>query len=324
MSRVLLTGGAGFIGSFVAKRLLDMGHEVALYDSFVTYVYPLDKVYLYNITKRMEGLKDKVHIIRGSTADQDYLRRALFDYKPNRIVHLAAMPLANLAIERPEEAVQSILTGTMNLLQVARCLDSLERLLYISSSMVYGDFIKVPAPEDHPTDPKEIYGSMKLAGEMLTRAFGRLYGLDYAIARPSAVYGPTDNNRRVVSIFLENALSGKPLVVRGENQFLDFTYVTDAAEGIITVAMHPDASGSVFNITRGRGRSILEVAEIVAELVPGTQVRVDEADEKVPSRGTLDITRARNILEYDPEVDVEEGIAMYLEFLKERRADIGE
>lgn len=322
MSRFFITGGAGFIGSYVAKSLVEQGHQVALYDSFVSYVYPMNEVYVYHITKRMETLNGRVEIIRGSTSEQDFLRHALMKFNPDRIIHLAAMPLANLAIERPEEAARTIITGTMNLLEIARDLNNLQRLVYISSSMVYGDFVTVPASEEHPTDPKEMYGSLKLAGELLTRAFGRLYGVDFAIVRPSAVYGMTDNNRRVLSIFLENALSGKPLVVRGADQSLDFTFVTDAAQGIILAATMPQASGKVFNITRGRGRTILEVANIIADLLPGTEVKVEEADKNMPSRGTLDISLARNLLGYEPEVDIEDGLAKYVEFIKKRKAEI--
>ena len=323
MSRIFITGGAGFIGSFVARRLLDMGHEVALYDSFVSYTYPLDEVYIYHVTKRVEWLKGEAHVIRGSTTDHDFLRHTLTDFDPERIIHLAAMPLANLAIERPQEAARTIVTGTMNLLEVARDLSTLERVVYISSSMVYGDFIEVPAGEDHHKDPKEMYGSLKLAGELLTRAFGRLYGVDYAIVRPSAVYGMTDNNRRVMSIFIENALAGKALVVRGADQSLDFSFVTDTADGIIAATLHPNASGREFNITRGHGRTILEMAEIIAEHIPGTEIRVEDPDVKMPARGTLDITRAHSLIGYEPQVDIEKGILTYLDFIKQRKAEIG-
>lgn len=322
MSRFFITGGAGFIGSYISKILVEQGHEVALYDSFVSYVYPMNEVYVYHITKRMESLNGKVEVIRGSTSEQDFLRHALLKFNPDRIIHLAAMPLANMAIERPEEAARTIITGTMNLLEVARDLQNLQRLVYISSSMVYGDFVSVPATEDHPTDPKEMYGSLKLAGELLTRAFGRLYGVDFSIVRPSAVYGMTDNNRRVLSIFLENALAGKPLTVRGADQSLDFTFVEDAAKGIILAATMPQASGNVFNMTRGRGRTILEVAQIIAGLVPGTEVIVEEPDKNMPSRGTLDVSRARNLLGYDPQVDIEQGLARYMEFIKKRKEEI--
>lgn len=324
MERIFITGGAGFIGSYVVKNLLELGYEVAVYDSFINYVYPLDKIYLYNISKRMEAIERDIKLIRGSTHDNDFLRHSLFDFNPTRIIHLAAMPLANLAIERPEEAVRTIVSGTMNLLELSRDLKELKRLVYISSSMVYGDFIKVPAPEDHPTDPKEMYGSLKLSGELLSRAFGRLYDLDYCVVRPSAVYGMTDNNRRVLSIFLENAMNAKPLVVRGAEQSLDFTFVTDIAEGITLAALHPKASGMTFNITRGRSRSILEVAQIISDLIPGTEIKIEEANKQMPTRGTLDITRARTLLGYDPKVDIEEGIAQYFVFIKQRKAEINE
>lgn len=323
MSKIFITGGAGFIGSFVVRDLVELGHEVTLYDSFVNYVYPLNYSHLHNITCRMEGIQDKVKIVRGSTHDLDYLRRALIETNPDKIIHLAAMPLANLAIHHPEEALNSILAGTMNLLQISRDLKQMDRFVYVSSSMVYGDFQRVPCDEDAPTNPKEVYGALKLSGEVLTRAFGGLYNIDYSIVRPSAVYGPTDNNYRVLGIFLENALNGKPLVVKGSDQSLDFTYVTDTASGIVAATLHPAASGKTFNVTRGRGRTIGEAARIVAKLVPGTKIEELEADKKMPSRGELDTSRARQLIGYAPKVDLEEGLARYLEFLQRQRKDQG-
>ena len=202
MAKAFLTGGAAFVGSHVCQLLLDRGHEVAIFDQFVNYIYPLDRVHVDNLTQRMAGIKDRVTAFRGSTRDQDNLRRALQSFQPNYIVHLAAMPLANLAVEHPEEAVDAILAGTINVLHQSRDLSALKRLVYVSSSMVYGDFVRVPVREDDPKDPKEVYGSLKLSGELLVRSFGRLYGIEYSIVRPSAVYGPTDNNRRVLGIFL--------------------------------------------------------------------------------------------------------------------------
>ena len=117
-----------------------------------------------------------------------------------------------------------------------------------------GDFLRTPAGEDHPTSPKDIYGGLKLCGEIVTRTFAQRYDLDFAIVRPSAVYGPTDNNSCVISVFLENALAGRPLQVFGVNTVLDFTYVTDTADGIVRAALHPAASMQTFNITRGMGR----------------------------------------------------------------------
>jgi nucleoside-diphosphate-sugar epimerase len=324
MSKLFITGGTGFIGSHVVKLLVEMGHEVTIYDAFVSYIYPLDRIYVYNVAKRMEQIKDQVQIVRGSTDDQGYLRRALMVCNPDYIVHLAGLPLANMAMNRPEEATKSIMSGTMNLLEASRDLNNLQRLVYISSSMVYGDFIKVPAGEDHPADPKELYGSMKLSGEIVTRAFSRLYGIDYAIVRPSAVYGPTDNNRRVISIFVENAINGKTLVVKGADQSLDFTYVTDTAKGIVQSTFHPAASKKTFNITRGQGRTIKEVAEILDRLVPGVKIEIESADKNLPTRGTLDISSARTRIDYSPEINLEDGLERYVKFIQTRKEEIGE
>ena len=317
--RVFITGGAGFIGSHVADILTKQGDEVALFDSFVHYIYPFRQNHIENIQKRMTNLDGRVAIYRGSTHDQDCLRRALSDFSPNIIIHLAAMPLANLAIEHPEEAMQTILTGTANLMQLSRYLSDLERVVYVSSSMVYGDFVRIPVQEDDPKDPKEVYGAIKLSGELMVRSFGRLYDIDHSIVRPSAVYGPTDNNRRVLGIFIENALSGKPLIVKGSAQFLDFTFITDIAEGIVLAAKHPEASQQSFNMTRGKGRSIHEAAKIVAGLVPGTRIEIQEPDANLPSRGTLDISKAKNLLGFNPKVDIEDGLRMYFEFLQEQK-----
>ncbi len=103
MSKFFVTGGAGFIGSFTIKQLIDLGHEVALFDSFTNYIFPIDKTYIDNINYRMSMIKGMVKTYRGNTQDLDLFRRAIMEYKPDRIIHLAAMPLANLAVEHPEE-----------------------------------------------------------------------------------------------------------------------------------------------------------------------------------------------------------------------------
>jgi UDP-glucose 4-epimerase len=199
-------------------------------------------------------------------------------------------------------------------------LPAFERLVYVSSSMVYGDFVRVPVQEEDAKDPREVYGSMKLSGELLVRAFGRLFNIEYAIVRPSAVYGPTDNNRRVLGIFLENALLRKTLIVRGADNALDFTFVDDTAHGMLCAALHPKAAGKAFNITRGHGRTILEGANIIAKLVPGTRIEVQEHDKRMPVRGTLDVTRATTEIGYVPKMNIEDGLARYHAYLVDQRA----
>jgi len=319
MSRVFISGGAGFFGSYTVRQLLDLNHEVLLYDSFLHYMHPMELTHLYNIQYRLRGILDKVNVVRGSTQDYDFLQRTIRQFKPTHIIHLAAMPLPKMAIEQPEEAARAIVQGTMNILQAVRDLDTLERFVYISSSMVYGDFQRVPCDEDHPTRPKEVYGGLKLSGEIFTRVYTKLYGVDHAIVRPSALYGPADNNRRVLDIFLENALRGKPLQVLGDETALDFTFVTDAAAGLVAATLHPAGRNQTFNLTRGQGRTILEAAEIITRLVPGTKIENLEADNKMPRRGVLDIAKATETIGFQPKVSLEEGLEIYLGYLKEQR-----
>ena len=315
-ARICVTGGAGFIGSHVVRRLLGLGHEVLLYDSFLHYVHPLDRRHFANVESRLEGIAARTEVVRGSTRDLDLLTRTFQRFRPTHIVHLAAMPLAKLAQEHPEEALEAIVHGTMNTLRALRDIEGFTRLVYVSSSMIYGDFKQVPAPEDHPADPKDVYGALKLSGEITTRAFARRYGIEHAVVRPSAVYGPTDNNRRVLAAFLENALAGRTIEVNGASTALDFTYVSDAADGIVLATLHPAGRNQTFNITNGHGRTLKEAAEIIAALVPGCRIRYGEADATAPVRGTLDIERARRLLGYEPKVSLEDGLKAYLAFLR--------
>lgn len=322
MKRILVTGGGGFIGSHVVRQLVGDGHEVAIYDSFVQYVYPPTTEALSNIAQRFKTIGENVRVFRSSLEHYDYLLGATADFNPRVIIHLASMPLANMAREHPEEAVRSTVNATLNVLQAARKLKGFERLVYVSSSMVYGDFRTCPVRETHPTEPKEIYGSLKLACECLVRGFGTHHGIEFSIVRPSAVYGPTDNNRRVIALFLENALAGRPLIVNGPQRALDFTYVSDAAHGVVLAALHPGAPGQIFNVTRGEGRTLGEAAQIVAKEVPGTRVELRDPEAWMPERGQLDISHAREVLGYDPRVSLEDGISRYVDYLRRQREDL--
>ncbi|MEM9069827.1 MAG: NAD-dependent epimerase/dehydratase family protein [Myxococcota bacterium] len=326
MSKVLVTGGAGFVGSRLCRRLLDAGHEVFVLDAFTQYLAPpIDPLYVYNVNYRFDQLLRGAEILRGTTLNKDELRRRILDLKPDRIVHFAALPLANMALEFSEEALLSIVGGTANLLEILRDLRQIDRFVYISSSMVYGDFAKVPMPEDgFEKEPKEIYGGMKLAGEHIVKVYSRRYDIPYSIVRPSAVYGPTDNNRRVVGVFLHAALAGTKIRVKnGAQTFLDFSFVEDTAQGIERVTLSDAAAGETFNITRGRGRSLTELVALIQERYPNAEVEHYEADTFRPNRGALDVSKAKKLVGYDPQFDIEEGVAAYADFLEEAYDKLG-
>ena len=318
MSKILITGGAGFIGSYVCRRLLDMGHEVVVFDAFVQYISPQKSILKEYTELRFQGIADQIDFRRGDTRDKAHLRRVIMDTRPDRILHLAALPIADLSNRHSEEALTSILEGAVNVLEVLRDVDFVDRFVYISSSMIYGDFEVIPAPEDHPKRPKDIYGGTKYAGEVMTETYSRRYEIPYSIIRPSAVYGPYDVNRRVSQIFVENALLGKPITLFGGGiQTLDFTYVEDVTEGMIKVMFHENAEGEAFNITYGRGYTLRELADILLTQCPDLEVKVvEEEDVFRPKRGALSIEKAKKMVGYDPQISLEEGLKRYLEIYR--------
>jgi nucleoside-diphosphate-sugar epimerase len=318
MKKIFITGGAGFLGSNVVKKLVSDGHDVTVYDSFVIYTKPDPDSTQLNYNLRLQSVFDDINVIRGDTLNKDYLRRNLNAIKPDIIIHMAAMPLAALALEHTEEAYNSILTSTQNILEVMRDFDHNCRLVFISSSMVYGDFLTNPVNELHEKNPKDIYGAFKLAGEYIVNGYAKNYSLGTVIVRPSAVYGPLDANSRVARKFIINALNGEPLSIDGDGSLkMDFSYVEDTADGICLSSTREGIEGNTYNITRGEARTLKELAETIKKHIPSVEINYRPIPAHIPSRGTLDIAKAKQDLDYEPTVDLDEGISRYIEHLKE-------
>jgi nucleoside-diphosphate-sugar epimerase len=331
MATYFLTGGEGLVGYHLSKELLKNDHLVVTFDAQKHYI-PFDKSKWPTYQNyRINTLKsDKLIRLRGDCTDHGWLKECLEKYKPNVIIHLAALPIAGISNSYPTEAKVNIFDTIVTLLDILRGVSfEFDRVIYTSSSMVYGNFLKdeegkiIPASEDQATNPVGIYGAMKLSGETITRVYNHRYGIPYVIIRPSAVYGPTDCNRRVTEIFLMNALQGKGLVLdNGGKHQLDFTYIDDLIQGYMLALHSKEALGQTFNITRGEGRQIKELAEIVTELVPGTSISDSDLVPYRPNRGSLDITKARNLLGYNPEYSLEDGMKVYYDFVKNYQAPI--
>ncbi len=317
---ILVTGGAGFIGAFVCRRLLSLGFQPIVYDAFIQYISPFDSLYQKALDIRFKDIKEQIIFERGDTRDKGHTREIILNYRPEIIIHLANLPIADLSFTHTEEAIGSIVNGTVNILDIIRQVDFVTRFVYASSSMIYGDFVEIPAPEDHPKRPKDIYGGTKLSTEILIQAYSRRYGLKYTIIRPSAVYGPTDVNRRVSQIFLENAMKGETLVLHGGGaNILDFTYVEDTAEGIVLASLSPHGENEIFNITRGEGRSLLEYVEILKQFFPELHTEIRPMQVYRPKRGALSIQKARELLGYEPKYSLEKGIERYMLFSVEMK-----
>ncbi len=323
MEKILLTGGAGFIGSHIARKLIERGCEVIIFDAFVQYISPFESKYQKYLDLRFKGIKDKITFIRGDTRHKSHIANVIKEHRPDRVIHMAALPIADLSFIHYEETINTIVLGTTNLLTCIKDAGFVKRFVYTSSSMVYGDFEYEPADETHPTRPKDVYGGTKLAGEVLTESFGRRYGVKYTIIRPSAVYGPGDVNRRVTQIFLENALGDKGLVVRGggENK-LDFSFVEDVADGFVRATMSEKGENEIFNITRGESRSLTEYANELKKYFPSLKVSLEPMPSHRPKRGTLDITKAKTLLGYNPRYNLEDGIKRYVEWFQQIYQDL--
>lgn len=315
MSRVLVTGGAGFIGAHACAAMTAEGHEVVAVDPLRTYAYSFEPHHWHGLRYRREVLLRDSRVVVASTENRDELRKAVLDAQPEYVLHLGALPLATVARVSADHAFESILRGTFNLVELALEV-GVTKLLYVSSSMVYGDFTQMPMPEDARTAPKDPYGGFKLAGEIIVETFSRARGLPYAIVRPSAVYGPTDMNDRIVQRFVECALWNRPLtVVDPEHTYLDFSYVKDVANGMVKALLSP-VENETFNITAGEGRTLAELHELLRERYPEMPVEVStKAEDFRPKRGALDIAKARELIGHEPQYSLERGVDEYLAFL---------
>lgn len=317
MSKIIIAGGAGFIGSHLTSQFTEEGHEVYVLDNNIQYFYPLEKSSIKNMEFRHKILLKDAKIIRANTLDINDLRRLVLDIKPEYIVNLAALPLALTAIKKTEEAFSSILTSTENFMEIMRDIGFLKNYVHISSSMVYGDFEKNPNPENAKKEPIEIYGSMKLASEYLVKGYAQRFGFPLTIIRPSAVYGPTDNNFRVIQKFIECALNNKTINANNpSSNRLDFTYVKDAAKGIKLATFFNKNLINEFNITRGESRSLEDAINIIKSFFPKIKINITNEKGIYPKRGTLDISKAKKLLKFNPSYCLEDGIKDYVDFLK--------
>lgn len=309
--KILVTGGAGFIGHHVARKFEALGHEVIIQDNFTNYGITDKKLMKRLHDSRLIGFEGK--IIKSDIAT-NVTRTHIDIHKPDMIVHLASYPRAKIVNEDPATAVPTMTTGLMNLL-IAGARNNVKRFVYISSSMVYGDF-KYPAFETHATNPTSIYATLKLAGEQITKKFASNHDFAYTIVRPSAVYGPNDVEDRVVSKFLLNAMNNKVLTVNGEFEALDFSSVFDVSDGIVLAALNDAGKNETFNITYGQQEIIQYAAHLMTIIAGGGELRIGERNPNMPSRAALSILKARELLGYNPKISIEEGFKNYHEWAK--------
>ena len=256
---ILVTGGLGLIGHHVVKKLEDRGEQVVISDTRTNYgIIPQAEID-YLISQRLKSITtDKIH--RVDISERDSLEWLFRHYRPSAVIHLASFPRQKVVNADPAQGAKVMSEGLLNLLEACvkyQC----TRFLYASSSMVYGDF-KDYVKEDAVCRPQGQYGIMKLAGEWLVRDYQRK-GIDHTIFRPSAVYGPLDVEDRVISKFLLTAMRGGVLKVNGIHETLDFTYVDDAAQGMVQALLSENTKNKTYNITKSHSKTLYKILVLI-------------------------------------------------------------
>ena len=311
--KILVTGGMGLIGHNVVNRLQGMGHDVNIIDICTNYgIIPEDELE-YLMSERNKKISPDTIVFMENIADAEAMDKVFKETLPEVVIHMASFPRQKVVNANPAWGANVMMEGLINICESAKKY-KVDRLVYISSSMVYGDF-EDQVLEDAECNPIGQYGIMKLCGEDLVKDYHRRGCFDYAIIRPSAVYGPLDVEDRVVAKFMLTAMRGGVLRVNGAGETLDFTYVDDAADGIVAAATRIMSANKTFNITKSHSVSLLEAAEMIVKIVGSGTIECRDKDADFPSRGALNIDRARVILNYDPKVDVEEGFQIYYDWL---------
>ena len=296
---VLVTGGAGFIGSELVRQLAARGCRVTVVDNL--------------INGRRENIESGAQVALTVADIRDTLRIAGLLKGVDVLFHLACLGVRH-SINAPRENHEVNATATLDLLELARAA-GVKRFVYVSSSEVYGTARRVPMTEEHPTFPLTVYGAGKLAGESYTRAFHQTYGYPTVVIRPFNSYGPRCHHEgdsgEVIPKFLLRCLAGRPMVIFGDGrQTRDFTYVSDTAAGILEAGSTDRLVGRTINLGSCREITINELARTVAE-VAGRSDAVVRHEPPRPGdvlRLYADTTEARRELGFAPRVTLRDGL----------------
>ena len=307
----LVTGGAGFIGSHIVERLLKDGKQVRVIDNFVT-----------GKRENLNGHIAKLELVEGDILDLELVRKAVEGIEV--IFHQAALRSVPLSVDNPLATNEVNTQGTLNILLAAR--DSgVKRVVYASSSSVYGDSPRLPKTEDQATAPISPYAVSKLAGENYCSVFTKVYGLETISLRYFNVFGPRQDPRSqyaaVIPKFISRALKGKPLEVHGDGlQSRDFTYIDDVVQANLLAAAAEKGVGEAFNVAKGKAYSLLDLIAALSRILGKNLQWVHTPSRQGDVRHTLAyISKARRVLGYKVHTEFEQGLYQTYRHLNESK-----
>ena len=311
MRKIVVTGGAGFLGSHLVDKLIREGEEIIVIDNL--FRGQTENIEQHIPNKKFTLLNDE---IQNKTKINDALHLA------NAVIHFASISSVFRSIVEPEIVNTINVTGTLNMLNL--CIkEEVQCFIFASSAAVYGGDRNRPLQENDSLHPLSPFAASKVAGEAYCKAYSETYGLNTIILRFMNIYGPriTKVYRRVCSKFAEATIRNEPLVIVGDGkQTRDFTYVTDAINAILLALNKKDIKGETFNIGTGKPTTINQLANLYKKISVNSKQEIKHINAK---KGDLiysyaDITKAKKKIGYNPKIDVETGIPKYFEWYKKQ------
>jgi UDP-glucose 4-epimerase len=312
MSKVLVTGGAGFIGSNLTEALLKQGHRVRVLDDFST-------------GKRENLLYDETYpsleMVEGDIRDLAVCQKAIKDIE--YVFHQAALPSVQRSVEDPLGSNAVNAGGTLNILFAARE-ETVKRVIYASSSSIYGDTPTLPKHEEMLSNPLSPYALQKYIGEQYCRLFYQLYGLETVSLRYFNIFGPKQDPASVYSAviprFIDALLKGHPPLIFGDGeQSRDFTYIGNVVQANLLAMAAEHLHGEAINIACGKRVSLNQLLNILKEIVGSKVSPVHEEPRKGDVKHSLaDINKGKRLLNYDPQVGIEMGLKKTVEFFQKQ------
>ena len=308
MGKVLVTGGAGFIGSHLVEALVRQGHQVNVLDNLAT-----------GHLSNLDSVIDSIQLFKGDTQDPQLVAEAIVECE--LVFHQAALASVPASIEYPLESHAACATGTLVILNASRKA-GVKRLIYAASSSCYGDQPTMAKREDDAMCPMSPYAAAKLTGELYCQAFYHTYGLETVGLRYFNVFGPRQDPdspySAVIPIFLTRMLRGDPPVVYGDGgQSRDFTYVANVIQANLLAASIPGIAGRTFNIANGVSTSLLQLIETLNQTLNTSVPPIHESARAGDIRDSMaDISAARLAMGYEPKVLFQEGIELSVDYYK--------
>jgi len=313
-NKILVTGGAGFIGSHLVEKLLNEGKQVICLDNFNDFYNPELKE--ENIEQAQKH--DNCKLIKGDILDEQLLQEIFEEHDINKIVHLAALAGVRKSLASPQDYIDTDIKGTVNLLKKANQ-HNVEQFVFASSSSVYGESQDVPFQEDQATENQvSPYACSKKAAELFCKTYHNLYNLPVTILRFFTVYGPRQRPEMAIRKFTRKALAGEPIPKFGDGSSRrDYTYIDDVVHGLHQ-AVEKSFDFEIFNLGNSETITLNELIDLIEEKT-GQDIEIDQKPEQpgdVPVT-YADISKAKEMLGYNPQTFIEEGLEKFIDWYKE-------